>query len=144
MTRRPPRSTRTDTRFPYSTLFRSASCHEPPRWRRNGNPSRPPSPFRRYAPPSLSRWEREGARSTQPSGKGEGDDDRTPPSIILRHPHVGALAPQRRDTRQQRQPARHLELALRLRRSEERRAGTECVRTWRTLWSPYHYKKKNK
>src|SRR3546814_13933969 len=110
MTRRPPRSTRTDTRFPYSTLFRSASCHEPPRWRRNGNPSRPPSPFRRYAPPSLSRWEREGARSTQPSGKGEGDDDRTPPSILLRHTHVGALAPQRRDTRQPRHPPRPLAL----------------------------------
>lgn len=25
------------------------------------------------APPSLSRWEREGARSAQPSGKGEGE-----------------------------------------------------------------------
>src|SRR3546814_7407485 len=26
MIRRPPRSTRTDTRFPYTTLFRSAAC----------------------------------------------------------------------------------------------------------------------
>ena len=31
-----------------------------------------PSPFRRFAPPSLSHWEREGARSAEPSGKGEG------------------------------------------------------------------------
>src|SRR3546814_12041756 len=28
-------------------------------------------------------------------------------------------------------------------RSEERRVGKECVRTCRSRWSPYHYKKKN-
>src|SRR3546814_14590643 len=28
------------------------------------------------------------------------------------------------------------------RRSEERRVGKECVSTWRSRWSPYHYKKK--
>src|SRR3546814_13911999 len=28
-------------------------------------------------------------------------------------------------------------------RSEERRVGTECVRTCRSRWSPYHYNKKN-
>src|SRR3546814_11614972 len=27
-------------------------------------------------------------------------------------------------------------------RSEERRVGKECVRTFRSRWSPYHYKKK--
>src|SRR3546814_14971162 len=31
MIRRPPRSTRTDTLFPYTTLFRSSSCRDPPR-----------------------------------------------------------------------------------------------------------------
>src|SRR3546814_12344093 len=30
MIRRPPRSTRTDTLFPYTTLFRSAGFHQPP------------------------------------------------------------------------------------------------------------------
>src|SRR3546814_17698207 len=34
MTRRPPRSTRTDTLFPYTTLFRSAHCG-----RSRGNPA---------------------------------------------------------------------------------------------------------
>src|SRR3546814_15937115 len=29
-------------------------------------------------------------------------------------------------------------------RSEERRVGKECVRTCRSRWSPYHYKKKHK
>src|SRR3546814_19789918 len=47
-----------------------------------------------------------------------------------------------------RRPARNelddiLELALQLLnlaldRSEERRVGQECVRTWRSRWSPYH------
>src|SRR3546814_16724548 len=34
------------------------------------------------------------------------------------------------------------EIAATLTRSEERRVGTECVRTCRSRWSPYHYKKK--
>src|SRR3546814_17038244 len=29
-------------------------------------------------------------------------------------------------------------------RSEERRVGKECVRTCRSRWSPYHYKKKHR
>src|SRR3546814_15850809 len=29
-------------------------------------------------------------------------------------------------------------------RSEERRVGKECVRTCRSRWSPFHYKKKKK
>ncbi|RZF66430.1 hypothetical protein EWE75_00785 [Sphingomonas populi] len=32
-----------------------------------------PSPFRRFAPPSLSHWEREGARVRKARGKGEGE-----------------------------------------------------------------------
>src|SRR3546814_7072751 len=45
MIRRPPRSTRTDTLFPYTTLFRSSCCRStrstrpprrPPRWRNGG------------------------------------------------------------------------------------------------------------
>src|SRR3546814_20135959 len=32
----------------------------------------------------------------------------------------------------------------RLRRSEERRVGKECVSTCRSRWSPYHSKKKHK
>src|SRR3546814_19698846 len=54
MIRRPPRSTRTDTLFPYTTLFRSCwerrcrhRCRDRPRWRRLGSPVRPvPRRFR--------------------------------------------------------------------------------------------------
>src|SRR3546814_19399356 len=37
MIRRPPRSTRTDTLFPYTTLFRSPACRFDPRLRAGGD-----------------------------------------------------------------------------------------------------------
>src|SRR3546814_4516959 len=51
MIRRPPRSTRTDTLFPYTTLFRSRDRrHRSPRRR----PGRTAAPAARYAPPLRS------------------------------------------------------------------------------------------
>src|SRR3546814_17711316 len=41
MIRRPPRSTRTDTLFPYTTLFRSRRCRKTGAQRRRGGRSRP-------------------------------------------------------------------------------------------------------
>src|SRR3546814_8085590 len=43
MTRRPPRSTRTDTLFPYTTLFRSSRDAIAARARGNARRSRPPA-----------------------------------------------------------------------------------------------------
>src|SRR3546814_10057224 len=64
MIRRPPRSTRTDTLFPYTTLFRSTgpqSAHLP-RPERNGRPtgSRPGAFFvvRRHLPATRHRYRR--------------------------------------------------------------------------------------
>src|SRR3546814_6749397 len=62
MIRRPPRSTRTDTLFPYTTLFRSTSaaatstwsCRRAPRCR---TPPRLPSAHARCCPTSRSRSE---------------------------------------------------------------------------------------
>src|SRR3546814_17238956 len=42
MIRRPPRSTRTDTLFPYTTLFRSQPDRNPPRFRQRLNRSSVP------------------------------------------------------------------------------------------------------
>src|SRR3546814_5869014 len=45
MVRRPPRSTRADTLFPYTTLFRSESAlQSPPPFRGGGLPRHPPPP----------------------------------------------------------------------------------------------------
>src|SRR3546814_17799053 len=69
MIRRPPRSTRTDTLFPYTTLFRSdgARVHHPlPRDRFRGRP--PPRPRRQARPPRSRPKDRQGIRmSTNPT-----------------------------------------------------------------------------
>src|SRR3546814_16101935 len=60
MIRRPPRSTRTDTLFPYTTLFRSGHIPKGPH---NGRPaSRAPSPTPRPAPAATTHRKRPGDR----------------------------------------------------------------------------------
>src|SRR3546814_1004031 len=71
MIRRPPRSTRTDTLFPYTTLFRSAPSPAPhgpggdpaPRARRRGRSGAPPPG--RGAPPATPARLREAPRSEE-------------------------------------------------------------------------------
>src|SRR3546814_21086036 len=46
MIRRPPRSTRTDTLFPYTTLFRSVLKHDPERPKADGSGTELPNPRR--------------------------------------------------------------------------------------------------
>src|SRR3546814_973662 len=46
MTRRPPRSTRTDTLFPYTTLFRSISRRDAASWKDTLQAAASPSPAR--------------------------------------------------------------------------------------------------
>src|SRR3546814_13298510 len=64
MTRRPPRSTRTDTRFPYTTLFRSVPrCTRAGRQRWTGRAWRacpPPGPWRNR------RWRNRRRRPEEP------------------------------------------------------------------------------
>src|SRR3546814_15509037 len=119
MIRRPPRSTRTDTLFPYTTLFRS-------------DPNRKKvivsaiehkavlAPAREVA--------REGAELVVAPVDREGrvdldrlsklvDDQTLLVSIMLVNNEMGVVQPIR---------------------SEERRVGKECVSTCRSRWSPYH------
>src|SRR3546814_17969530 len=59
MIRRPPRSTRTDTLFPYTTLFRSAGCRLFHRYRciLHGCPRNPPAAPMTPVAPSMRRSE---------------------------------------------------------------------------------------
>src|SRR3546814_1636622 len=75
MIRRPPRSTRTDTLFPYTTLFRSVGDVRPPRGRGCGRDSRLP----RAGDEIIGTWLLGGAR--------EGD--------ALRHHTLGPLGRRR-------------------------------------------------
>src|SRR3546814_20390983 len=65
MIRRPPRSTRTDTLFPYTTLFRSAATAPvpPDRWRRPHKPLPAMTPSPRVRPWSESARYRCASRS---------------------------------------------------------------------------------
>src|SRR3546814_11669454 len=111
MIRRPPRSTRTDTLFPYTTLFRSDGVHRG-RTEPGGN--------------------REGVVDRiWPDRRTRGRPyHRMDVQIGPREARVGGRS-RRHDA------ARRLSSA----RSEERRVGKECVSTCRFRWSPYHYKK---
>src|SRR3546814_15653677 len=110
MIRRPPRSTRTDTLFPYTTLFRSMERIEEARGLIDQTML---DRARRHIEARL-------------------DDPRLTPTAIciavgtsrsnLYHlfRHWGGIA-------------RYVQ-----ERSEERRVGKECVSTCRSRWSPYH------
>src|SRR3546814_16832718 len=144
MIRRPPRSTRTDTLFPYTTLFRSLV--------------------------DLQRGDRAGGEVLNLDVAAFGGEDL---AAVIRGRQIGqaadgdarrfAAAPRDRDPRNALKrggsegvgqladilgddgvddavrPALDL---LRRRRSEERRVGKVCVRTCRFRGSPYHSKKK--
>src|SRR3546814_11626069 len=121
MIRRPPRSTRTDTLFPYTTLFRSIDP--------DGSEGAPFSErnifvglkggfgavqFGKYDTPVKNA----GAKTDLFNDQSIGD--------------IGSLLVG--ETRQNNM----FQYASPKMRSEERRVGKECVSTCRSRWSPYH------
>src|SRR3546814_7571737 len=160
MIRRPPRSTRTDTLFPYTTLFRSV------RWRARGHAPRRQDRKRRAV---LRRYD--GARAGK-GRQGLGSDRRCrscaafrPARRVAGRPwrsgEVRADRRARRDAATQvrdRQECRKLYRPLRQglsrdaservqgeigrAQAEERSVGKECVSTCRTRWWANNKKKK--
>src|SRR3546814_17674941 len=124
MIRRPPRSTRTDTLFPYTTLFRSRK-----RCSRSAT-----SRCRRSRVP-IGCTSEEGAnfefnskfdQALFPQQQCCKESIRTMPAR--------QQSKKRRVNSGVRDSCRHLQIE----RSEERRVGKECVSTCRSRWSPYH------
>src|SRR3546814_15122753 len=123
MIRRPPRSTRTDTLFPYTTLFRSAVISYTLYLEELESGRSPDLP----APAIARHYWKLGA-------------DATLRDVVLvvradeahhrdvNHGFACELAGREVD------PAHHAP------RSEERRVGQECVSTGRSRWSPCHLK----
>src|SRR3546814_21019726 len=123
MLRRPPRSTRTDTLFPYTTLFRSAErggCHGATlEYHRRTHPEE-----RRLPQHQVGHFAHlDGADVLfEPMRNGRAN------SVfgnITARPVIIGQAVARQGT-------------ANLLRSEERRVGKECVSTCRSRWSPYH------
>src|SRR3546814_12307563 len=118
MIRRPPRSTRTDTLFPYTTLFRSG-CQ-----RKNGASTS----SARTVKGSILEPERQACIRRQPV-------DQRLPEQRARRPHAAfAFGFEQRHAGF----GEHLRRRAIAGRSEERRVGKECVSTCRSRWSPYH------
>src|SRR3546814_15695386 len=138
MIRRPPRSTRTDTLFPYTTLFRSA---RPP----EGSGS--PAAIRiRACGPARQR----GRRSRVRPRPGDHLAQRVVADLPLQQPVADDPGRRRVELELAGDGEIIVQLALeqrfvrgRVGRSEERRVGHECVSTCRSRWCPYHYKKKS-
>src|SRR3546814_14974278 len=129
MIRRPPRSTRTDTLFPYTTLFRSSGALE-------GDDlgavllgqlavvDGALDAAHRHAGEILPLGEAALGQDVGAGGVVAGVDDLH---------HVATLVGVRHGGDDEVDPALVEEL-----RSEERRVGKECVSTCRSRWSPYH------
>src|SRR3546814_18213132 len=121
MIRRPPRSTRTDTLFPYTTLFRSS------RPARNGMASDPPGRMQgRDAAAQVAILHLGESRCRDTAGErllvGEAADAFDEIAIGV------AVAGDDRAER----------------RSEAGRVGQECVSTCRSRWAPHHTNKKTR
>src|SRR3546814_17833260 len=125
MIRRPPRSTRTDTLFPYTTLFRSSRF-----------PLQVPFPVDNVTGIGL-----------QPDAVGVELWLRTDPpipSVVMPSDPRGEVCGHvaGASSASATNSVRRNFLSSSEYRSEERRVGKECVSTCRSRWSPYHEKKK--
>src|SRR3546814_11283745 len=122
MIRRPPRSTRTDTLFPYTTLFRSVANHYSERLRE----------IWRLENPTVRRV----VIHVRPTGATQPPQAK---SMSAAGETVVAVQPARpvpvEATPQSMPQVREMDD---VERSEERRVGTECVSTCRSRWSPVH------
>src|SRR3546814_13441790 len=135
MIRRPPRSTRTDTLFPYTTLFRSV--RRPARrdigaataWVGAGGRFLADARhrFRRAAVHLLDARRPDPARQQTVRAESLG--------LSLRVVEPDGEVRRRRLDRGQLRGARRCRFRS---RSEERRCGEECGMTFNSRWSPYH------
>src|SRR3546814_14456126 len=118
MIRRPPRSTRTDTLFPYTTLFRS---------------------LERIAPfvLALAAVHAVEQRRRQRQNAEQLHAVDAPPQLAVLHVQ-GEAEPHRTQPFDQHATVAAQARAHALARSDERRVGKECVSTCRSRWSPSH------
>src|SRR3546814_18580856 len=133
MIRRPPRSTRTDTLFPYTTLFRSATED----WNRGIalNLSGVFFCIRKFAQLRLARPLEHSRIITMTSGTGQLAVSPANPAYLASKAALIGL------TRQVAYDLAHAHIPVH--RSEERRVGKACVSPCTSRWSPYHQKTKN-
>src|SRR3546814_19016332 len=127
MIRRPPRSTRIDTLFPYTTLFRSYYVLAAVQLRLHRIARQEVSNAARWfvasiGPNDVLHLDNRGRKEHQVSAPHlETRYSGNPSSVLRPCAQAGMLFQLPRPPR-----------------SEERRVGKECVSTFRSRWSPYH------
>src|SRR3546814_13493790 len=134
MIRRPPRSTRTDTLFPYTTLFRSAQDRTVKGASNNWEPLETVAQqvSRGSMNPRTPAWHRACA------GRIRWQRHPLPPLFVGDHHGRSEVPSYPIDPRYAPWPRFAQRQAIVDRRTEERRVGTEWVSTCSTGWSPYH------
>src|SRR3546814_15833286 len=125
MIRRPPRSTRTDTLFPYTTLFRPGAGFGV-----GGHVVALAEPLALGGEPG----DQSGQRRQEPWRCGALDQRARPPHRLIEARHRAGRGPLEHQAVDPEDDA--------VASPEERRVGKECVRPCRSRWSPYHYTKK--
>src|SRR3546814_20914346 len=121
MTRRPPRSTRTDTLFPYTTLFRSATIAVATE-----------APLKETH--IVFAENQRGVNFDKLFGSYLKDAGQ----ITITDPYVRVFHQIRNLMELMETIARNKANEEEIKRSEERRVGKECVSTCRSRWSPLH------
>src|SRR3546814_21017700 len=122
MIRRPPRSTRTDTLFPYTTLFRSMGSAASAAYGLGKENAARPSVGAGFAGVARAAGNAAGKRASSALGLGEA-------ALSGRQAAWNALHNSNSDAAQNPSGGEAV-------RSEERRVGKECVSTSRSRWSP--------
>src|SRR3546814_14785972 len=130
MIRRPPRSTRTDTLFPYTTLFRSAPAKRV---------AVAEHPIGDQADPLMGYVVDPGETAAKGFGRPEEPQPALAAEIHRQRHGVPALGPEHPHGARHVQRRWHPEPGF---RSEEHSVGKEGVSTCRSRWLPYHLKKK--
>src|SRR3546814_14265404 len=131
MIRRPPRSTRTDTLFPYTTLFRSDAVAQAPGAARRRARHPPPAPRTELWITTFH-----DRNFLEPGKRAGGSGVKAHAALGPGSCRVEGIA-HHRLARARRPPAKP-------RRSDERRVGNGGVSTCRSRWLTYHYKKSTK
>src|SRR3546814_16755292 len=129
MIRRPPRSTRTDTLFPYTTLFRSVVIDNSSAFRYDDD-----------VPLVVAEVNPE-AMANRPRGIIANPNCSTMQLLVALAPIHHAVGIERINVATYQSVSgagRSAMEELGKQRSEERRVGKECVRTCRSRWSPDH------
>src|SRR3546814_16314779 len=128
MIRRPPRSTRTDTLFPYTTLFRSKAEQ------RHGSETVWPY----FYAGTMGLVQRDGIERLRYAKRYSRQYSTICTKLVATGWNAACGARRGPDAREMVESDLIVVWGGNPVRSEERRVGTECVSTCRSRWSPYH------